>query len=107
MAISYTWDVNTVEVHPSHDGNENVIHTVHWKLKGVDGSYQHTEIGIANLNTEDIESFISFDSLDSATVEDWVTTTLGDDLVAIFKESIESNIARQKVPTTVLKELGS
>ena len=62
MAIQYTWDVNTVEVYPSHDGNDNVIHTVHWKLKGVDGSYQHTEIGIANLNTADIESFISFDS---------------------------------------------
>ena len=36
MAISYTWDVNTVDVYPTDEGHSNVIYNVHWRLNATD-----------------------------------------------------------------------
>ena len=43
MAISYTWDVKTVDTYPSHTDEQepsntesDVIYNVHWRLTGED-----------------------------------------------------------------------
>jgi hypothetical protein len=36
MAISYEWDVNTVDVYPTDEGHSNVIYNVHWRLNATD-----------------------------------------------------------------------
>jgi len=36
MAITYTWNVNTVDVYPSEEGHSNVIYLVHWRLNATD-----------------------------------------------------------------------
>jgi hypothetical protein len=36
MSISYNWNVNTVDVYPSDEGQTDVIYNVHWRLNAVD-----------------------------------------------------------------------
>jgi hypothetical protein len=36
MAISFEWNVSDCEVYPNKDGLSDVVHKVHYKLKGVD-----------------------------------------------------------------------
>ena len=44
MAITYTWDCKTVDVHPEENDLQNVVYNVHWKLLGVDGEYSSEKI---------------------------------------------------------------
>ena len=36
MAVNFEWDVSNCEVYPSKSGKSNVVHKVHYELKGVD-----------------------------------------------------------------------
>ena len=36
MAISYNWNVSTVDTYPTLDSNADVIYNVHWRITGTD-----------------------------------------------------------------------
>ena len=38
MAISYTWNVSTVDTYPTKDSKSDVVHNVHWRLTATDDS---------------------------------------------------------------------
>ena len=38
MAISYAWDVKTVDTYPTKDSKADVVHNVHWRLTATDGT---------------------------------------------------------------------
>tara|TARA_B100001093_G_scaffold515580_1_gene592217 strand:+ start:2205 stop:2552 length:348 start_codon:yes stop_codon:yes gene_type:complete len=115
MAISYTWDVANVEAYPTKSSKSNVVHTVHWRLKGTDGSNNDSEgnaqigeiYGSASLNTDDLSSFKTFSSLSLSDVQGWVETTIGSDEVTNMKSSIDAQIAEKVTPTSVSKTIGS
>ena len=114
MAIEFAWDVKKVEVYPNLDGNEDVIHRVHWRLTATDTenlnelgtrNIMEQEIGIVDFNTSNITNFISLDSLDSATVESWVESSIGSEQLQDFKDNLENRINKQVNPTSVYKKL--
>ena len=113
MAISYTWDVSTVDTYPTKDSKADVIHKVHWRLKGVDGSNndangnpQTYEVyNIQVLDTSDLSSFTAFDSVSTSDVKGWLEATLGAAEVAAKKEHIKKVIARKVTPTQVRKTI--
>tara|TARA_Y100000592_G_scaffold26626_1_gene42162 strand:- start:1891 stop:2253 length:363 start_codon:yes stop_codon:yes gene_type:complete len=120
MAISYTWDVKTVDTYPSHtDDNSNtesdVIYNVHWRLTGeddanndADGSPQKGSVyGSINLDVSDLSSFTAFDSVTTSTVQGWVESALGSDEVTSLKSNIDAQIAEKVTPTTETKTIGS
>lgn len=114
MAIEFSWDLKKVEVYPSLDDNENVIHRVHWRLTATDtenlnelGTRNITEqeIGVVDLDTSNITEFIDFDSLDKATVERWVENSIGTHNLTMFKENLKKRINDIVNPTSVVKKL--
>lgn len=119
MAISYTWDVKTVDTYPSHtDDNSNtesnVIYRVHWKLTGEDDAnndadgnpQQGTVYGVVSLDVSDLSSFIAFDSVNLSTVQGWVETALGSNEVTSIKSNIDAQIEEKVTPTTESKIIG-
>jgi hypothetical protein len=84
MAITYTWNVSTVDT-KTIDSNDDVIFNVHWRLNAEDDANQDDEgnnltagvYGTQSLDTSDLSNFINFDSVDSSTVEGWVETAMG------------------------------
>ena len=114
MAISYTWDVSTVDTYPTKDSKSDVVHSVHWKLKATDdtnkdsnGNNWSTSIyGTQAVDTSDLSSFIAFADLTVSDVQGWVEAALGADEVTEMKASLDANIAAKITPTSVTKTIG-
>ena len=114
MAISYTWDVSTVDTYPTKDSKSDVVHSVHWKLKATDdtnkdsnGNNWSTSIyGTQAVDTSDLSSFIAFADLTVSDVQGWVEAALGADEVTEMKASLDAQIAENITPTSVTKTIG-
>ena len=113
MAISYNWDVNTVDTYPTLDSNADVIYNVHWRITGTDDANNDAGgnaitgsiYGTQSLDTADISSFTSFADVSAATVQGWVEAAMGEDEVQAKKDSIDAQIASLVTPTSVTKTL--
>ena len=115
MAIGYTWDVLTVDVHPTKSGKSNVVHNVHWRLIAEDDSNQDNDgnnlissvYGTQTLDISDLSSFTNWSSLTSNDVQGWVETAMGEDAVADLKASLDAQISALINPSSVSKTLAS
>ena len=112
MAISYNWDVNTVDVYPTDEEQTNVIYNVHWRINATDtevdaegNPYTASVYGTQALDTSDLSGFIDFDNVTSAEVQGWVESAMGEEEVQSLKDSLDSKIAGEINPTSVTKTL--
>ena len=116
MAISYAWDVSTVDTYPTKDSKADVIHKVHWKLiatddanNDADGNPQTADVyGSEGLDTSDLSSFTAFASVSKANVQAWVEASLNatdSDTVASLKTGLDAQIALKITPTSVQKTI--
>ena len=113
MSISYQWNVNTVDVYPSEENHSNVIYNVHWRLNATDTEvdeygnpyYVASVYGTQSLDTSDLSNFTDFDNVTSSQVQGWVEAAMGEEAVQGLKDGLDANIADQKNPTSVTKQL--
>ena len=114
MAISYEWDVKTVDTYPTKDSKSDVVYNVHWRLtatddtnKDSDGNPQTAGVyGSQAVDTSDLSSFTAFADLTASDVQGWVESALGADKVTEMKASLDANIAAKITPTSVTKTIG-
>jgi hypothetical protein len=78
MAITYTWDVENVDVLPSHNGNENVVFRVVWNCKAEDDEgNSKDQSGVIELDIDsDSDNFIPVDQVTKQNIIDWVKATV-------------------------------
>ena len=112
MAISYEWNVSTVDTYPTKDSKSDVVHNVHWRLTATDDSNTVKDMddndvpatsenyGSQSLDTSDLSSFKAFADLTASDVQGWVETALGADEVTAVEASIAAQITEAKTPTT-------
>ena len=112
MSISYEWNVNTVDVHPTEGGHTDVIYNVHWRLNATDtqvdaegNPYTASVYGTQSIDTSDLSGFTDFDNVTSSQVQGWVETAMGSEQVQEHKNGLDANIAGQITPTSVTKTL--
>ena len=112
MAISYNWNVSTVDTYPTLDSNADVIYNVHWRLNATDtqvdaegNPYTASVYGTQVLDTSDLSGFIDFDSVTSAEVQGWVESAMGEEQVQTYKDNLDAQIALIITPTSVTKTL--
>ena len=114
MAISYTWDVSTVDTYPTLESNADVVYNVHWKLTAEDDANQDadgnnwtaTVYGTQSVDTSDLSSFTAFADLTSSDVQGWVEAAMGADAVTDLKAGLDAQIAAKITPTSVTKTIG-
>ena len=114
MAISYEWDVKTVDTYPTKDSKSDVVHNVHWRLiatddtnNDADGEPQTATVyGSQALDTSDLSSFTEFADLTASDVQGWVEAALTADTVNDMKDSLDSTIEELVTPTSVQKTIG-
>jgi hypothetical protein len=114
MAISYTWDVSTVDTYPTKDSKSDVVHNVHWRLTATDDTNKDSDgnnwtadvYGSQAVDTSDLSSFTAFADLTASNVQGWVETALGADEVTEMKASLDAQIAEKVTPTSVTKTIG-
>ena len=112
MSISYQWNVNTVDVYPTDEGQTNVIYNVHWRLNATDtqvdaegNPYTASVYGTQSLDTSDLSNFTDFDSVTSSQVQGWVESAMGEEEVQTYKDNLDAQIASLVTPTSVTKTL--
>jgi hypothetical protein len=114
MAISYEWDVKTVDTYPTKDSKSDVVYNVHWRLTATDDANNDADgnpqtagvYGSQGLDTSDLSSFTAFADLTASDVQGWVETALGADKVTELKASLDAQIAEKITPTSVTKTIG-
>ena len=114
MAISYAWDVKTVDTYPTKDSKSDVVYNVHWRLTATDdtnndaegNSLTATVYGSQGLDTSDLSSFTEFADLTASDVQGWVEAALTADTVNDMKDSLDSTIEKLVTPTSVQKTIG-
>ena len=114
MAISYEWDVKTVDTYPTKDSKSDVVYNVHWQLTATDdtnndaegNSLTATVYGSQALDTSDLSSFTEFADLTASDVQGWVEAALTADTVNDMKDSLDSTIEKLVTPTSVQKTIG-
>ena len=116
MAISYAWDVSTVDTYPTKDSKADVIYNVHWRLTATDdanndanGNAQTSDIySSEGLDTSDLSSFTAFASVSKANVQAWVEASMNADdskRIASLKTGLDAKIAAKITPITEQKTI--
>ena len=99
MAITKTWQVNTMERDLS-DGHVNkVIYRVIGKDDDTEKDRATGEVNFTKPSSLPSD-FVAYDKLDEATVIGWVKTALGTDQVTEIEKAIEDKIAIINTPVT-------
>jgi len=99
MAITKTWEVNTME----RDLSDGHVNKVIYRVKGMDGETEKDRAtGEVNFTKPSSlpSDFVAYDKLDEATVLGWVKTAIGTDAVASIEKQLEDNIALINTPVT-------
>jgi len=95
MAITKTWEVNTLE----RELADGYVKKVIYRVKGIDGSEEKArETGEVEL--EKPKTLIPYKDLTESTVLGWVKAKLGTDAVTAIEKSLEDKIALINAPLT-------
>jgi len=98
MAITKTWEINTMERNVS----DGFVTKVIYRIKGLSDSEEKARITgeVTFTKPESLPSdFIDYTKLDAATVLGWVKTALGDE-VATIETRLEAEVNEVLTPTT-------
>ena len=94
MAVTYTWNISTVERNLSDGG----VTVAHWRCSAVDGDYSASSYGTVGFTPDaDAADFIAYDSLTEADVIGWVQTNVGQSTI---EDALAAKIEADKNPTT-------
>ena len=99
MAITKTWQVNTME----RDLSDGHVNKVIYRVIGKDGDVEKDRAtGEVNfVKPSSLPSdFVAYDKLDEATVLNWVKTLIGTDGVTAIEKVIDDNISILNTPVT-------
>ena len=95
MAITKTWEVNTLE----RELADGYVKKVIYRVKGIDGSEEKAR-ATGEVELEKPETLIPYKDLTQETVLGWVKTKLGTDEVARVEKWLEDEIALINTPVT-------
>ena len=97
MAITKTWEINTME----RDVSDGYVTKVIYRVKGISDSEEKArQTGEVNFTKPKSlpSDFVAFTDLDASTVVGWVKTALGDK-VSIIESCLEAKVNEATTPT--------
>ena len=68
--------------------------------------FSASSYGTQTLNTDELGSFIDFDSVTTEEVQAWVIDAMGEEAVTELAANLDAQIESQKNPTTETKTIG-
>ena len=95
MAITKTWEVNTLE----RELADGYVKKVIYRVKGIDGSEEKARETF-EVELEKPKTLIPYNKLTEETVLGWVKAKLGTDAVTAIEKSLEDKIALINAPLT-------
>ena len=101
--MNYTWFFSALDVHPSAEGQTDVVYSIRYRLGGDDGSGHSSFVyGQVECTYTAGDPFTLFADLTKSQVESWTVASLGDEQVVELKAQVDAMIAEKITPTTEL-----
>ena len=95
MAITKTWEINTLE----RELSDGFVKKVIYRVKGIDGSEEKAR-ATGEVELDKPETLIPYNDLTESTVLGWVKTKLGTEEVARVEKWLEDEVALVNTPVT-------
>ena len=97
MPIAYSWKFPQLIVEGDLDGLQDVVIIVSWERTATEAKYQAQAYGQVRLSQPDPSSFTPFEELSESQIEQWVISSLGDQLL-VYDAELAEQILNQKTP---------
>ena len=98
--MAVTWTITNMNRQIKLDGKDDVVTTIHWRASNTDSDgntgSSYGSVGV----TLGSQSFIAYADITHDKVLEWCKDALGADEVKSIEDSIASQIAEKKTPTT-------
>ena len=95
MAITKTWEVNTLE----RELADGYVKRVIYRVKGIDGSEEKAR-RTGEVELEKPKTLIPYKDLTESKVLEWIKAKLGTDTVTAIEKSLEDEIELINTPVT-------
>jgi hypothetical protein len=105
MATTFTWTINAMDCYPTHEGQTDVVYTIHYSVSGADGDYTGSSYGTVGVTYDPATPFTPYADLTQDQVIGWVTSALGAEQVAEYEANVSQQIADQANPPVVTPAL--
>ena len=89
--MNHTWTITGLKAFPTLGGKSNVVSTVYFDVDAEENGSRVTHTRIVNLPTQNIQTFIPYESLKPEVILAWVKFHLGSEGI----DGIESDVANQ------------
>ena len=77
MAVTYEWDVQSIDVIAEHGAQEHVVYRVVWKCTATDGERTKDMIGVQELPVSNIgPDFVPYEDVTKEQILEWVKVWL-------------------------------
>ena len=99
--MQFKYSFPALEAYPQHEGEANVVFTIHWRLDGTDGDKSAGVYGSVGVTYAADEPFTPFAELTEAKVLEWVKEAMGDATVLAHESAVVQQIQDKKNPPVI------
>lgn len=100
--ITYTWEFPRFQAHPELNGMTNVVYNVEYILSATDGLGHGAQLfGNIGISEPDPNTFRPFNYLTQSVVQEWIESSLGEEVLNDLKANLEEQIKQQATPPVV------
>lgn len=96
--VTYEWKISSLDVHPSLDGLQNVVASVHWRLVASDGVNIFENYGQVHLEPPDPSVFIDYGQLTQEQVLEWTINTINatapEEYTTVYEKGVKKILDR-------------
>ena len=96
--MNCTWTITSLKAFSTLDGKSNVISTVYFDVSAEENGTRITQTEIINLPTDNIETFIPYESLKPEVILAWVKHYLGSEGVQGIEFDVTNQLRLQSSP---------
>jgi len=98
MANTYSWVISQLDCYPQHEGNQDVVFTIHWRRQATDGTHTADIYSSQSVTLDPDAPFTPYADLTEAQVIGWLETAFGEELLAAQITALDQQIANQINP---------
>lgn len=101
MSNTYSWVIDQLDCYPQHEGNQDVVFTIHWRRQATDGTHTADVYGSQSVTLDPDAPFTAYADLTEAQVIGWLETAMGEETLAAQVASLDKQIEDQINPPVI------